>query len=98
MFLFEEKITNLHVSCKACIQVYIELGGFMVRNQKHMAQMLRLSNKEKELLRNKAVEINKTLINKRLEPVKDTELAHIVLEQGIDLIEITESGKLIIPK
>ncbi|MCU4601559.1 hypothetical protein [Acinetobacter bereziniae] len=70
----------------------------MVRNQKHMAQMLRLSNKEKELLRNKAVEINKTLINKRLEPVKDTELAHIVLEQGIDLIEITESGKLIIPK
>lgn len=28
MFLFEEKITNLHVSCKACIQVYIELGGF----------------------------------------------------------------------
>ena len=28
MFLFGEKITNLHVSCKACIQVYIELGGF----------------------------------------------------------------------
>ena len=70
----------------------------MVRNQNEMAQMLRLSNKEKELLRNKAVEINKVLINKRLEPVKDTELAHIVLEQAIDLIEITESGKLIIPR
>ena len=63
-----------------------------------MAQMLRLNDREKDMLRNKAVEINKILINKKLEPVKDTELAHIVLEQGIDLIEITESGKIIIAK
>ena len=63
-----------------------------------MAQMLRLNEREKELLRNKAVEINKVLINNKLEPVKDTELAHIVLEQGIELIEITESGKIIIPR
>lgn len=28
MFLIEQKITNLHVSCKACIQVYIESGEF----------------------------------------------------------------------
>ena len=63
-----------------------------------MAQMRRLNDREKELLSNKAVEINKILINKKLEPVKDTELAHIVLEQGIDLIEITESGKIIIAK
>lgn len=63
-----------------------------------MAQMLRLNEKEKELLRNKAVELNKILINKKLEPIKDTELAHIVLEQGINLVEITESGKLIIAK
>lgn len=67
-------------------------------NRKEMAQMLRLSTKEKELLRNKAVEINKVLINKRLEPIKDTELAHIVLEQAIGLVEITESGKIIIEK
>jgi len=70
----------------------------LIRKKTEMAQMLRLNEKEKELLRNKAVEINKVLINKKLEPVKDTELAHIVLEQGIDLIEITESGKLIIPR
>lgn len=70
----------------------------MYRKLKPMAQMLRLNDKEKELLRNKAVELNKILINKKLEPVKDTELAHIVLEQGIDLVEITESGKLIIPR
>lgn len=70
----------------------------MIRKKTAMAQMLRLNEKEKELLRNKAVEINKVLINKKLEPVKDTELAHIVLEQGIELIEITESGKIIIPR
>jgi hypothetical protein len=70
----------------------------MYRKLKTMAQMLRLNDKEKELLRNKAVELNKILINKKLEPVKDTELAHIVLEQAIELVEITESGKLIIPK
>jgi hypothetical protein len=60
-----------------------------------MAKMLRLNEREKELLRNKAVEINKVLINKKLEPVKDTELANIVLDK-IELIEITESGKIII--
>ena len=70
----------------------------MYRKASPMAQMLRLNDKEKELLRNKAVELNKILINKKLEPVKDTELAHIVLEQAIHLVEITESGKLIIPK
>ena len=70
----------------------------MIRKKTAMAQMLRLNEREKELLRNKAVEINKVLINKKLEPVKDTELAHIVLEQGIELIEITESGKIIIPR
>jgi len=70
----------------------------LIRKKTAMAQMLRLNEKEKELLRNKAVEINKVLINKKLEPVKDTELAHIVLEQGIELIEITESGKIIIPR
>ena len=70
----------------------------MIRKKTAMAQMLRINDREKELLRNKAVEINKVLINKKLEPVKDTELAHIVLEQGIELIEITESGKIIIPR
>lgn len=59
--------------------------------------MLRLSKKEKELLRVKAVEINKKLINKSLQPIKDNELAHIVLEEGIKLAEVTESGRIIIP-
>jgi hypothetical protein len=63
-----------------------------------MAEMLRLNVKEKELLRNKAVELNKKLIAKKCEPVKDTELAHLVLEQAIELAEVSEGGKVIIPK
>lgn len=62
-----------------------------------MSDMLRLNRKEKELLRTKAVEINKKLINKKLQPIKDNELAHIVLNEGIKLAEVTESGKIIIP-
>lgn len=61
-----------------------------------MAEMLRLNTKEKELLREKAVEINKILIGKRLEPVKDTELAHIILEESIGCAEVTASGKIIV--
>lgn len=63
-----------------------------------MADMLRLNVKEKELLRNKAVELNKKLISKKCEPIKDTELAHIILEQAIELAEVSESGKVIILK
>ena len=63
-----------------------------------MADMLRLNSKEKELLRNKAVELNKKLIAKKCEPVKDTELAHLILEQAIELAEVSESGKVIILK
>lgn len=60
--------------------------------------MLRLNEKEQELLRNKAVELNKKLIAKRQEPIKDTELAHIILQQAIDLVEVSESGKVTIIK
>ena len=63
-----------------------------------MADMLRLNDKEKELLRNKAIEINKKLINQRREPIKDTELAHIVLQSAIDLVEVSESGKVSIAR
>ena len=48
-----------------------------------MGKMLRLTDEEEELLRKKAVEINKALINKGMQPVKDSELAHAVLKQAI---------------
>jgi len=48
-----------------------------------MSKMLRLTDDEEEALRIKAVEINKILINKGMQPLKDSELAHQILKQGI---------------
>lgn len=59
-----------------------------------MAITVRLNDKEQEDLRKKCVELNKQLINKNLQPIKDSELVHIILEQTIGNVEITNSGKI----
>ena len=63
-----------------------------------MVQSVRLNDMEQERLRKKAVELNKALIQKGQQPIRDSELVHILIEEGIDLIEISNSGKLTIPK
>lgn len=59
-----------------------------------MAKMLRLSDEEQEMLRKKAVEINKMLINKGIEPVKDSELAHAILKESIKKCFVMSDGKI----
>ncbi|CEI54778.1 MULTISPECIES: hypothetical protein [Acinetobacter] len=63
-----------------------------------MVQSVRLNDAEQEKLRRKAVELNKALIQKGQQPVRDSELVHILIEEAIELIEINNSGKLTIPK
>jgi len=63
-----------------------------------MVQSVRLNDIEQEKLRKKAVELNKALIQKGQQPVRDSELVHILIEEGIELIEINNSGKLTIPR
>ncbi len=63
-----------------------------------MVQSVRLNDAEQEKLRRKAVELNKALIQKGQQPVRDSELVHILIEEGIELIEINNSGKLKIQK
>lgn len=63
-----------------------------------MVQSVRLNDQEQELLRKKAVELNKILIQKGQQPLRDSELVHILIEQGLDLIEVGNSGKAIIPR
>lgn len=63
-----------------------------------MAQSVRLNEREQEQLRKKAVELNKALIHRGLQPLRDSELVHILIEEGIDLIELSSSGKVIIPR
>lgn len=61
-----------------------------------MAVTVRLNDKEQESLRKKCVELNKVLINKSLQPIKDSELVHIILEQAIDNVEISAHGKVVV--
>ncbi len=63
-----------------------------------MVQSVRLNEQEQELLRKKAVELNKILIQRGQQPLRDSELVHILIEEGIELIEIGNSGKAIIPR
>lgn len=59
-----------------------------------MAKTLRLSEEEQELIRKKAVEINKALVSKGIEPLKDSELAHEILKQGLKNVYVID-GKII---
>lgn len=61
-----------------------------------MPATLRLTQDEQERLRKKAIEINKILINKGKEPIRDSELAHIILEKSISYVKIGSSGEIII--
>lgn len=61
-----------------------------------MPATLRLTQKEQEQLRKKAIEINKILIEKRMEPVRDSELAHLILEKSITYVKVGSSGEIII--
>lgn len=63
-----------------------------------MVQSVRLNEQEQEALRKKAVELNKVLIQKGQQPLRDSELVHILIEEGLDLIEVGNSGKAFIPK
>lgn len=58
-----------------------------------MAKTLRLSEEEQELIRKKAVEINKALVNKGVEPIRDSELAHEILKQGLKNVYVV-NGKI----
>ncbi|ENW63052.1 MULTISPECIES: hypothetical protein [Acinetobacter calcoaceticus/baumannii complex] len=61
-----------------------------------MAKTVRLSETEQEKIRNKAVEINKKLVDQMKQPLKDSELVHVILEEAIERLEVTKSGKVII--
>lgn len=59
-----------------------------------MPATLRLTNAEQELLRKKCIEINKLLIRQGRQPIRDSELAHFLLEKSVGYVEVGESGEL----
>lgn len=60
----------------------------------HMPATLRLSDSEQELIRKKAVEINKLLVAKGHQPVRDSELVHKILEKTISYATVGRDGQI----
>ncbi|MCF6281450.1 MAG: hypothetical protein L3J28_04430 [Candidatus Polarisedimenticolaceae bacterium] len=61
-----------------------------------MAANLRLTKKEQKLLREKAIEINKLLVAKEKAPLRDSEIAHIILEKTIGCVKVNSRGEVIL--
>jgi hypothetical protein len=59
-----------------------------------MVQSVRINDQEQEMLRKKAVELNKMLIQKGQQPLRDSELIHILIDQGLDLLEVGTTGNV----
>lgn len=59
-----------------------------------MPATLRFTEAEKDLLRKKSVEINKLLIKDGKEPLKDSQLAHRVLELGLARAHVNKNGEI----
>ncbi|WP_054083146.1 hypothetical protein [Pseudomonas savastanoi] len=67
-------------------------------NGESMATNVRLTNAEQEAIRQKAIEINKLLIKKGMQPVRDSELVHKILEKSVPYARLNESGEIVIEK
>lgn len=76
--------------------LYVDWVANFMSGMTHMAKTVRLSETEQEKIRNKAVEINKKLVDQMKQPLKDSELVHVILEEAIERLEVTKSGKVII--
>ncbi|CAB1221603.1 mobilization protein [Acinetobacter bouvetii] len=61
-----------------------------------MAKTVRLSDEEQELIRKKAVELNKKLMEKNKQPLRDSEVVHAVLELSLNRLTVGNSGNLIL--
>lgn len=62
----------------------------------HMPTNIRLTAGEQEALRNKCIDVNKTLVKMGLQPVKDSELVHAIFEQVITRVKVSASGKIVV--
>jgi hypothetical protein len=59
-----------------------------------MIKMLRIKEVQSENVRKKCIEINKILISMNKEPLKDSEIAHKILDIGIKSIFVNKYGEL----
>ena len=60
-----------------------------------MPTNIRLSQAEQEALRKKAIDLNKELVKRGMQPLKDSEVLHAFLEQAITSLELSASGQIV---
>lgn len=61
-----------------------------------MPTNIRLYQGEQEALRKKAIEINKELVKRGMQPLKDSELVHAFLEKAIGSLELSATGAVVL--
>jgi len=61
-----------------------------------MPTNIRLTQGEQEALRKKAVDVNKELVKRGMQPLKDSELVHTFLQRAIEGIEVSASGQILV--
>lgn len=61
-----------------------------------MSKTVRLTDSEQEAVRKKAVAINKKLMEKNKQPLKDSEVVHAVIELALEKLNVGSSGNLIL--
>ncbi len=61
-----------------------------------MPTNVRLTADEQESLRKKCIEINKLLVQRGGQPLRDSELVHAILAQAIEKTELSASNKVVL--
>ena len=61
-----------------------------------MSKTMRLSDAEEEAIRQKAIEINKLLVNRGLSPLKDSELVHKILAKAVPCVQLGKDGEIVL--
>jgi hypothetical protein len=61
-----------------------------------MPTNVRLTTVEQELLRQKAIEINKLLVKQGRQPLRDSELVHKILEKSLPYAQVSTDGDVYI--
>lgn len=62
--------------------------------EEYTPMMLRLSKKEEKAITDKCIDINKVLIAEGCQPVKNSELIHIILTDVIKRIKINKRNEI----
>ena len=75
---------------------YYRMVIFMLLRLQTMPSSLRLSTNIQEKLRNACIKVNKKLINKGHQPVRDSELAKMLIEEASKRVDVDNSGNITI--